>query len=139
MARRKAESEEKKIAVYFEIITPESAEEGEAADSGEAEEVEVDDVEEAIKMLKHDGATEPSSSHFHPGVWYNWVDPDIDYRTGESRYQSYHLIGFDEDEQREVFDAIVGGRRRSAHHTFSDTKGRCEAVRRGRASFRVCK
>lgn len=73
-----------RILVSFTTYTPESIEEGDSADSGWVDEDGVDmtpdeydrssgitAVDKAVKLLKYDGAGQPSSSHFHRGVWYS--------------------------------------------------------------------
>ena len=49
---------------------------------------------------------------FSPDLWYS--DPDgsyvADYRTGARRENSGHLHGFDEGEQRQIWQLLTGGR-----------------------------
>jgi hypothetical protein len=93
-----------KVRITYEVVTPESAEEGDAAERGWIDEDGTDyTVEDAIQLLQ---GKEPSSSHFHPGVWYSDIDGDVDLRTGAETRQSYHLDGFSEDEQRAIFDGV---------------------------------
>jgi hypothetical protein len=82
----------------------------------EGEEMQVDDfdreegvnvAQKAIHWLRHAGATEPSSSQFHPGVWYS-SEPSQDYRTGASTTRSYHLEDFRPEEEREIYYALTG-------------------------------
>jgi hypothetical protein len=61
----------------------------------------------AIKILKGSYATEPSSSSFHPGIWYTSED-STDYKTGKVTSRSYHLRGFMPEQEREIYNAIVG-------------------------------
>ncbi len=81
----------RKFSVTYEIVTYESAEDGEAAEQGYI----VQDVglREAIGEL-NGAAVQPSCYPFDPSysyVWFSTVDADIDYRTGESEYRSLHL------------------------------------------------
>lgn len=108
-----------RIRVTFETVTEESARDGEVAERGWEDEegepmLDEDDpdreevVENAVEYLTSNGATEPSSSAFHRGVWYRQTDADINYRTGAARYRSYHLVGFTAEEEREVFEELFG-------------------------------
>lgn len=64
-------------------------------------------VEKALDFLTREGGTEPSSSSWHHGVWYSWPDAHTcDYRTGEDEIRAYHLDGFCEEEEREIFDRL---------------------------------
>lgn len=111
---------EKRIRISFETVTPESAEQGDAAErgwideEGESMDPDADDraegltaVDKAADFLDDQGVS-PSASHFHPGLWYTTTDPDTDLRTGETEYRSYHLVGFTTEEQQEIFDDLMG-------------------------------
>jgi hypothetical protein len=63
-------------------------------------------VAQAIKFLEDEGAAHASSSHFHPGVWYT-TESEQDFRTGENEERSFHLDGFSNEEQAEIFKAIT--------------------------------
>jgi hypothetical protein len=99
-------------------VTPESAEEGDFAETGwldeEGVEIEKEDgpgyVKGAVKFLRNEGISEASSSAFHKGVWYSRYN-DVNYRDGSQQTDSYHLKGFSEKEEREVFKALAGKRR----------------------------
>lgn len=60
----------------------------------------------AAKWLLDHGALEASSSHFHKGVWYTQSDGSTNYRTGENTQESYHLKGFSEAEEKEIFRLV---------------------------------
>ena len=60
----------------------------------------------AAKMLLSEGATEPSSMPYHPGTWYT-SEGDMDYRSGETTSKSYHLYGFTETEEREIYKLVT--------------------------------
>ncbi|MFA5207261.1 MAG: hypothetical protein WC428_01025 [Candidatus Paceibacterota bacterium] len=114
--------EDKTIATTYQLVTPESAEAGDFSDQGwvnqEGESMlpnkyEIEEgitvVDKAVKFLKDNGGTEPSSSQFHVGVWYSTPDPDRDYKyiqTGEEKYYSYHLKGFTLEEEAEIYKKI---------------------------------
>lgn len=113
----KEASSERKIISYYETWSPEDVEIGETDNRGELGEWSVEledyDIEEglthadvAAKYLLDRGAIEPSSSHFHPGVWYSTY-ADEDFRTGERTVESYHLKGFTKDEEREVWEKVT--------------------------------
>lgn len=70
-------------------------------------------VVQAADALRDHGCTEPSSAPgFHADLWYS--DPDGSYvhnfRTGARRENSGHLYGFDEVEQRQIWQLLTGGR-----------------------------
>lgn len=109
-----------RILTTFEKVTPESAEEGDVSDRGWIDEdgesmVPDEDTESvaetAMKFLLDKGATEPSSSHFHPEIWYTSYEVSENYRTGEVESRSYHLKDFTSEEEREVFALMKGSRR----------------------------
>jgi hypothetical protein len=98
----------RRIGVTYDIVTPESAEDGDVAERGWINEgIPIDGVREAIRMLKYDGPFEPSSSAFHKGVWYTESEGDTDYHTGAVETKSYHLYGFTEAEERVIFNALT--------------------------------
>lgn len=110
---------EKKIQVYFQTVTPESAADGDFAETGDHDVLDVTPdrhdiadgitaVDLAVKALKDAGASEASSSHYHNGIWYSTVDADEDLRTGEQTFYSFHLEGFSETEQKQIFEKIKG-------------------------------
>ena len=97
-----------KITSTYQIVTPESAEDGEAAASGwedqegttfATEDHEEEDdpaeatIDAAVDHLLSNGATEPSSIPVSSRSWWSTPDPDIDYQTGEHTYRSFHLEG----------------------------------------------
>lgn len=111
-----------RIATTYQIVTPESAEQGDYAESGwedeEGESVEPDEfddegttvVDKAVKWLLDKGAIEASSSSFHSDVWYTSAE-DINYSTGSFTTYNFHLRGFTPEEQEAVFDVFNAQRR----------------------------
>ncbi len=112
----------RRIKKTFEVVTPESAEHGDFADSGWEDEegypVEPDylDIEEhgsesaaAVALaVDHIGTcVEPSSSDWSPRTWYTDADGNQDYRTGAETRYAYHLDGFTDDEQRAIFEELT--------------------------------
>lgn len=96
------------IRTTYEIITPESAEEGDAAERGWSDEEGTEcTVEEAIHFFALK-SVEPSSSEFHTGIWFMDAEGDTNFQTGAETRESYHLDGFTVEEEREIYDAITG-------------------------------
>ena len=104
------------ITVTYEIVTPESAAEGDAEDRGfeEGERITPDEfdiadhqgdesaaaVRLAVDFIASNGGVEPSNwPRWHEGTWYTQIDPDRDYETGSETRYSYHLECFDESEE----------------------------------------
>lgn len=112
-------SKQRLIRISYETITPGDEDDDEPGeDRGwideEGHEISLDEFDRqdgltiadvAVKFLKNDGAWEASSSAFHKGIWYS-TDYDTDFRTGESTQKSYHLDGFTESEEREIFNEM---------------------------------
>lgn len=118
-SRRKSSARDPRILITYEIVTPESAEQGDAEERGWIDEDGVSmkpdkydtqdgitAVDKAIKFLKDEGVTEASSSRFDKGTWYTNYEYDEDYSTGATESRSYHLKGFTEAEERAIFNAI---------------------------------
>jgi hypothetical protein len=112
----------KKLSVTYSRVTPESASEGDFSETGHREDipVEVDEydreegttaVDIVVKALRDAGATNPSSSMFHRGVWYSTEFETVSYRTGEEEERSFHLKGFTEAEEREIYSQVTRRRR----------------------------
>lgn len=110
------------IRTTFNIVTYESAEQGDFAESGwideEGESMELDEFDEfddeeetpvtkAIKWLDDKGFLEPSSSCYYPSIWYTISDWNTNMQTGTQESRSYHLHGFTAIEERAIFDAVT--------------------------------
>jgi len=106
-----------RVAITFSRTTPESVEQGDFSESGWIDQEGVDmtpeesDLEDGLNLadvtvryLHAEGCYEASASHFHPGVWYSTEWSTTDYRTGEQEERNYHLVGFTEEQEREVFE-----------------------------------
>jgi hypothetical protein len=76
-----------KIITTYEIITEESAEDGEAAERGFGDPIDDVGVVEACVLLQ---GCEPSSSQFHTGIWYTMYG-EMDMITGNYENISYHF------------------------------------------------
>lgn len=112
-----------RITITYEIVTPESAEHGDAEERGWIDEEGVDmtpdqyDLEDgetaaskAVEFLQNEGASEPSSSAFHDGVWYSTPDGNQDYRTGATEYRSFHLNDFTPEDEEAIYAAMTSRR-----------------------------
>jgi len=109
----------KRIRISYSLYTEDSIEAGDAADHGweDEEGVEMDpdewDIEDGItaaqkatKFLNEKGAIHPSSSQFHPGIWYNSSSNDWN-NDNELIEYSYHLSGFTPEEEQEIFNEVA--------------------------------
>jgi hypothetical protein len=106
----------KTIKVYYQTITPESAEHGDFSDTGEHDVLDCNPdkhdtadgltaVDLAVKELKKQ-YLEASSSNFHRGIWFTSIDPDQNYSTGEETYYTFHLKGFTKEEEQLIYKKI---------------------------------
>ena len=120
----KYQRRERRIRQTYDIVTPESAEHGDYAESGWIDEegtpIEPDQwdmdkadwdyftavVAVAVSTIEREGSVEPSSSEFCSGVWYSTIGDEIDYRTGEHTRYHFHLTGFTREEEKAIFAAI---------------------------------
>jgi hypothetical protein len=113
-----------RITITFARTTPESTEQGDFSETGWIDEEGVSmlpdefDEEEgisaadkAVKFLTNEGAVHPSSSDFYPGTWWSTEWSTVDHRTGEDEERNFHLKGFTEEEERQIWIAIRGPRR----------------------------
>ncbi len=115
----------RRIRITYQTVTDESAEFGEAADSGWIDEegacIEPDDydVDEhgsesaaavalAVKMIGK-GCEASDGPRCHVGhTWYTEVDGDTDYSDNSVTTQSFHLDGFSEEEELAIYAEITG-------------------------------
>ncbi len=81
------------ISKTYEVITPESAEHGDAEERGFIFESEPHTFRELVDLLQRLGACSPSSWPVRCGdhFWVSTIDPERDYRTGADTYYSVHL------------------------------------------------
>lgn len=98
----------KLIKTTYSQITPESASNGDFSETGWIDEKgeSFDSVEEAVDWLKREGAIEPSSTCFHPGIWYSTGFVCVDYSDGTEEERAFHLKGFTPEEEREVYELL---------------------------------
>lgn len=112
-----------RVRVTFEIVTPESAEDGDTAETGWIDEIgttfdasDTDDDEPSIGtavarfITRAGGHVEPSDwppeVTPHRAPWFTQSDPDRDFRTGAEERHSYHVEGLTADEWRDLFVAL---------------------------------
>ena len=117
----------RRIRVSYEVISPESSENGEAERSGWQDEQGIEivpdeyDVDEydnytaavialAAKFIGAIGAVEASCSEFggYSRIWYTSIDPEHNYQNGEETRYSYFLDEFSEVEQRGIYQQLTG-------------------------------
>ena len=111
---------DRRIRITYTITEEESAAEGDYEETGweneagvlvEPDEYDIEEgrtaVDNAVRFLKNSNVSEPSSSQFHPGVWYTAYDEPME--IGGLRDRSFHLSGFTEEEELEIFNRMVGG------------------------------
>ena len=109
---------DRRIRTTYEVWSPEAVEAGDTDDRGwldeEGESMEPDEwdreegvtaAKKAAKWLNDHGAIRCSSSQFHPGIWSSNGGTE-DYRTGDREEHSFHLSGFTEEEEREIWDEV---------------------------------
>jgi len=102
-----------KVKESYEIVTQESAREGDFAETGwiNEEGVDFDDIEEVIEHLRMEGIIEASSSCFHTGVWYN-TEAQQDMHDGSWESRNFFIEGATEDEQEAIYNALFPNNRR---------------------------
>jgi hypothetical protein len=103
------------MSVTYEIITPESAEDGEAAEQGfEEEDTPYDSLADMIDRLlsenlsvifNSDGGRRESADK---NTWYT-TESSQDYQTGEWESKSFHPKGITDEEAKIIFDSIASG------------------------------
>ena len=105
--QRKAQQKKYLMSKTYEIVTPESAEEGEVEDRGfEYEDMEFDNLYELIDEIINGGAIEASSSESYPRNWYLTEGSVTNYRTGERETNGFHPKDLTEEEAQLVFDSV---------------------------------
>jgi S-adenosylmethionine/arginine decarboxylase-like enzyme len=79
------------VSRYYELVTPESAEDGDASERGVVyEDVEMN-IRDTIRELRQGGFSELSDSHINAGTWTTAHLGVVDYRTCEERSESLHI------------------------------------------------
>lgn len=96
-----------RVKSSYEIITEESAAEGDVAERGWLnEEGELfDSADEVARHLRDEGVIEASSSCFHPGVSYN-TESQQDMHTGEYKSESFFIHGATPGQERKIYKKL---------------------------------
>jgi soluble cytochrome b562 len=107
----------------YQIITPESAKEGDFSETGfEYEDQGFDSLYEMADEIRNEGYVEPSDSgEPNKSTWYTTVDPVRDYSTGEETYYSFHPKLSSGEEAKELKRLLNLDRRK-----FYDKKDKAE-------------
>ncbi len=73
------------LPIAYSIVTPESAEQGDFAETGWEDEkgCTYDSLEELADVIQQHGPVEPC------GNWFTTIDPDQDWETGEDTQRSF--------------------------------------------------
>jgi hypothetical protein len=113
-----------RILVTYEIVTPESAEQGDAEERGWIDQdgqTMAPDAEEASEghtpvTLAYDslyrcGASQPSCTGSGLGAWYTCDEHSTDYRTGAAESRSYHLEGFTPEQEQAIWELVQAWQR----------------------------
>lgn len=104
--------------ITYSTVTSESAENGDTATHGysdynscEPDEFDtkegINAVDKAVEYLQDKGATNASSSRFHPGIWYSTEYATEDYSTDEQTQYDFHPKNFTTEEQAEIFKVVT--------------------------------
>jgi hypothetical protein len=118
--RANEQDETREIKVYYEIVTPESAEEGDVAESGELSPIVLthDDLDEdepswvdaAVRAISNNAGALEADSYGGGAVprWFTEIDGSTDYRTGAETRRSFHPQGFSRSEMAEMGRRLTG-------------------------------
>ncbi len=99
---------EKLIKVSYGIITEESAAENDYAETGWCNEDWTEDSgTDPVDFMLQFGSVEPSRSEWKSGVWYTQIDTEYN-----EKQHAFHLTGFTEEEEKEIFRKINAKLRR---------------------------
>lgn len=115
------------IRISYDVVTPESAEQGDYAETGWVNEqgvpCEPDEHDREEGLTRVDLAVQLIGPFVEPSgglgrgcdavhnlrlLWYSDAEGDINYRTGAERRHSYHLDGFTDAEKLEIYQRITG-------------------------------
>lgn len=91
-----------KYGITYQLVTPESAENGDFEDTGWEREYAVEELQDILQdAVNRYGIYEPSGSPVHGGVWWSSVSPDTDrdyFEKGHEKYYSLHITNVDGSE-----------------------------------------
>lgn len=109
----------RRIRISYALYTPESIANGDAEEHGwidkegvpiELDEFAIEDgltiTDVAARYLYDEWAIEPSGDPWHPGVWY--IARRTEKLLAADCYTDYHyhLVGFTEEEERQIFEKL---------------------------------
>ena len=114
----------RRIKVTYDVVTPESAQEGDYAETGWIDEEGVEIIPDEFDIEEHGSESEAAvalavkfigkgveASDYPrccPGhTWYTDIEGDTEYSTMAVTRQSYHLEGFDDSEQIAIYRKLV--------------------------------
>lgn len=134
---------DKLIKTTYQVVSPESAEQGDYADQGWENEEGVsmipdkwddDDVtavDKAVDFLNRKGATEPSvSPGFIVGISYTTIDSDVNYETDEDTYYTCHLYGFTPLEEYMIWGRVTGKKLSKKDYAYFKQKSKEEEIKK---------
>jgi len=112
IGKRLGEDRPRRIEVFYGLITPESAEDGDYAERGEDHIEDIDPnptdeetyVDAAVKYLRHEGAADSGG-----GDWFT-LDTEPNYRTGDVTTYDFLLRDFEPEEEEEIWKIMTKGR-----------------------------
>jgi hypothetical protein len=95
------------ITESYEIITPESAREGDVSESGwiDKKGMNFDSVEEASKHLCSEGVIEASASFFHKGIWYI-TEGEQDMYSGSVENRHFFVKNASEKQEKALYNRL---------------------------------
>lgn len=98
-----------KIKTTYSCVTPESASIGDFSETGwiDKEGEFFSNAVDAVMWLQNQGASQPSSSMFHDGIWYSAHEYISDYQTGEETTESFHITA-SKKLQLEIYNRLIG-------------------------------
>lgn len=97
------------IKTTYTCVTPESASIGDFSETGWHDkngETFINAVD-AVLWLQREGASHPSSSNFHNGIWYSSSEFTSCYQTNETTSYSYHIKA-SKKLQLEIYNRLIG-------------------------------
>jgi hypothetical protein len=115
----------RRIKISYDVVTPESAEIGDFAETGwenekgvciDPNELDVDEfgsefaavVAIAVETIGN-GVEASDSPTCCPGhTWYTKIDGEMDYEDGSEKRLSYHLDEFSEEEEEAIYAELIG-------------------------------
>jgi hypothetical protein len=97
-----------KVRISYDIVTEESAKNGDISESGwiEEEGKNIGSVQEVVDFLESEGAVFPSTTIFHTGLWYH-TEAYQDMYSGDWETRYYFLKHASDTEQLEIFKMMT--------------------------------